>query len=98
MRASVIDMGGQDTLPGMWSDPSHIDPSIDSRAVTFENPTGERGAGGSTHEGRKGSPSRRLEAGECVTLADIEGPGVIRHIWMTFPPAPPETMRAMWID
>jgi hypothetical protein len=82
----------------MWLDPSRIDVSMDSRAVTFENPTGERGAGGASHDGRKGSPSRRLAPGERVTLADIEGPGVIRHIWMTFPPAPPEAMRAMWIE
>jgi hypothetical protein len=31
-------------------------------------------------------------------LADIEGPGVVRHIWMTFPPAPPPTMRAMFME
>lgn len=82
----------------MWLDPSRIDPSIDSRAVTFENPTGERGAGGSSYGGRKGSPQRRLEPGDTVTLAELEGPGVVRHVWMTFPPAPPEVMRAMWIE
>lgn len=85
-------------MRAMWLDPSRIDPAMDSRAVTFENPSGERGAGGSSHGGRKGSPSRRLEPGEKVTLADIRGPGVIRHIWMTFPPAPPEVMRAMWME
>ena len=26
-----------------------------------------------------------LESGETITLADIEGPGIIRHIWMTVP-------------
>ena len=31
-------------------------------------------------------------------LADIEGPGTIRHIWMTFPPAPPEQMRALLLE
>lgn len=85
-------------MRAVWRDPSYIDPSIDSRAITFENPTGERGAGGSSYGGRKGSPQRRLEPGERVTLADIAGPGVIRHVWMTFPPAPPEVMRAMWIE
>lgn len=79
-------------------DPSRIDLSLDSRAITFENPTGERGMGGQAHGGRKGSPSRRLQAGERVVLADIEGRGTVRHIWMTFPPAPPETMRAMLIE
>ncbi|MGH2759972.1 MAG: DUF2961 domain-containing protein, partial [Actinomycetota bacterium] len=79
-------------------DPSHIDPNLDSRAVTFENPTGERGAGGRAAGTRKGAPSKRLAPNEKLTLADIAGPGVIRHIWMTFPPAPPETMRAMWME
>jgi hypothetical protein len=31
-------------------------------------------------------------------LADLEGPGVVRHIWMTFPPAPPSAMRAVWME
>ena len=74
----------------VWN-PAVVDPSLDSRAATFENPTGARGAGGTAHGGRKGAPNRRLEPGERVVLADIEGPGIVRHIWMTFPPARPET-------
>ena len=79
-------------------DPSRIDLSLDSRAVTFENPTGARGAGGTAHGGRKGAPQKLLAPGEVVELANIEGPGTIRHIWMTFPPAPPEVMRALWFE
>jgi hypothetical protein len=79
-------------------DPSRIDRSLDSRAATFENPTGARGSGGQVHGGRKGSPSRRLSPGERVVLADLTGPGTVRHIWMTFPPAPPEAMRAMLLE
>ena len=81
----------------IWN-PAHVDPSLDSRAASFENPTGARGAGGSAHAGRKGAPSRRLEAGERVVLADLAGPGVIRHLWMTFPPAPPERMRSLVLE
>jgi hypothetical protein len=29
------------------------------------------------------SPSIDIESGETITLADIEGPGAIQHIWMT---------------
>jgi hypothetical protein len=75
-------------------DPSHIDPRIDARAATFENPTGARGAGGTAHGGRKGAPNRTLQPGETVVLADLEGPGVIRHIWFTIPTMRPERMRA----
>jgi hypothetical protein len=82
----------------MSSDPSRIDLRLDSRAVTFENPTGERGAGGKAGRGRKGAPSRVIKAGERVDLADIEGPGTLRHIWMTFPPAPPGQMRGLVLE
>src|SRR5262245_35027535 len=79
-------------------DPSSIDPSLDSRAATFENPTGARGAGGRVAGGRKGAPSRRIASGETVVLLDAEGPGTIRHIWFTIPPAPPERMRAVTLE
>jgi hypothetical protein len=75
-----------------------IDTGLDSRAVTFENPTGDRGAGGTAAGGRKGAPSRRVRTGERVVLADLDGPGVVRHIWMTFPPAPPEDTRGIWME
>jgi D-arabinan exo alpha-(1,3)/(1,5)-arabinofuranosidase (non-reducing end) len=84
--------------PALWGDPSHIDASLDCRAATPENPTGARGAGGAALGGRKGSPSVPLAPGERVVLADIEGPGTIRHIWMTFFQAPPETMRGLWME
>jgi hypothetical protein len=80
------------------TDLTRVAPGLDSRACTFENPTGARGAGGTAAGGRKGAPFKELDPGEEVTLADIEGPGVVRHIWMTFPPAPPEVMRAMVLE
>ncbi|MET0904110.1 MAG: glycoside hydrolase family 172 protein [Acidimicrobiales bacterium] len=80
------------------ANPAFIDTRLDSRASTFENPTGARGAGGTAHGGRKGAPSRRIEPGERVVLADLEGPGVVRHIWLTVPPARPERMRALTLE
>ena len=33
--------------------------------------------------------NRRIEPGKKLVLADLQGPGTIRHIWLTFPePAP----------
>ncbi len=81
--------------------PAFIDPSMESRAITFENPTGARGAGGSAAGGRKGAPSRVIGAGERVVLADIEGPGVLRHLWMTVLPVlpgPPDQLRALRVE
>ena len=82
----------------MFGDPSQIDLSLDSRAVTFENPTGARGAGGAAANGRKGAPSRWVRGGERVVLAALDGPGTIRHFWCTIPPAPPEVMRAVVLE
>jgi len=66
-----------------------------TRSISPENFTGEKGMGGMATEGTganaarelgqgwKVSPSVRIAAGETFTLADIEGPGAIQHIWMT---------------
>ncbi|RBP97350.1 hypothetical protein CRD60_07385 [Bifidobacterium aemilianum] len=59
-----------------------------SRCVNAENPTGGKGvaAMAASHLGpsRKGKPClSTVKAGECVTLMDVDGPGIIRHIWMT---------------
>jgi hypothetical protein len=69
-----------------------------SRSVSAENLTGEPGRGGMAAAGTgqgaardlgvgwKVSPSVVIGAGARVTLADISGPGVVRHIWLTTAP------------
>ena len=59
-----------------------------SRAINAENPRGEKGKGGMAASdlgpSRKGSPCLRdIASGQTVTLAEIEGPGAINHIWIT---------------
>jgi Protein of unknown function (DUF2961) len=80
------------------SDPSRIDLSQPIRAVSFENPTGAKGAAATAHGGRKGAPLRMVAPGERVVLADLGGPGCARHFWMTFPPMPPHEMRAALLE
>jgi D-arabinan exo alpha-(1,3)/(1,5)-arabinofuranosidase (non-reducing end) len=84
----------------MWSplDPAQIDLTGEIRTISFENPTGAKGASGSAHGGRKGAPNKLLAPGEHVVLAEITGPGRVRHLWMTFPPMPPEAMRSVWME
>jgi hypothetical protein len=77
---------------------ARIDLRQEIRTASFENPTGARGAAAQTHGGRKGAPSKLLAAGERAVLADVEGPGRVRHVWMTFPPMPPQAMRAVWLE
>ncbi len=67
-----------------------------TRSISAENRTGEKGEGGKAElggefsepardlgQGWKVSPCIRIEPQERVTLAEIEGPGVIQHIWFT---------------
>jgi len=81
-----------------------------TRSISAENFKGEKGKGGMATEGTgavaarelgrgwKVSPSINLEPGELRTLAEIEGPGVIQHIWNTV--APPRwrqlVLRVYW--
>lgn len=59
-----------------------------SRAINAENRTGEKGKGGMAASplgpSRKGSPCLKdIQPGQEEILADIEGTGVIQHIWIT---------------
>jgi len=84
--------------------PYLLDVPQESRSISFENPTGAPGEGGKAASrlgpGRKGSPMRDVKAGETVTLCDIAGPGVIRHVWVTTRPEPVNLrgflVRAYW--
>jgi hypothetical protein len=67
---------------------------IQSRWISFENPTGDKGEGGKANQGRKGAPSKVIKAGELATLAEIDGPGMLRRIWCTVQQKP-ELMRGL---
>ncbi|MCR4412884.1 MAG: DUF2961 domain-containing protein [Thermoguttaceae bacterium] len=74
-----------------------------SRSISPENFTGEKGKGGMAEEGTgkyagrdlgrgwKISPSVRIKAGSTFTLGEIAGSGAIQQIWMT--PAPIDRTR-----
>ncbi|HEY5911508.1 MAG TPA: glycoside hydrolase family 172 protein [Verrucomicrobiae bacterium] len=73
--------------PDPSREPYSLSTGLMSRSISFENPTGEPGAGGKAASklgpGRKGAPARDIKAGDTVQLCDIQGPGTIRHIWIT---------------
>lgn len=60
-----------------------------TRSISAENPCGKRGEGGKEASnlgpGRKGRPAIILEQGKEYVLAEIEGTGIIQHIWFTLP-------------
>jgi hypothetical protein len=69
--------------------------SAQTRSISPENFSGEKGQGGLAADGTgaeaardlergwKLSPSIRIAPGDTRVLADIAGPGAIQHIWMT---------------
>ena len=63
-----------------------IPSGVHSRSITHENRSGAPGRGGADASplgpGRKGSPATMIPPGETFVLADIEGPGVLRHLWV----------------
>lgn len=68
--------------------PYLVDVAADSRSASFENPRGDKSGGGKAPHpalgpGRKGSPLKVLKPGQQETLCDLQGAGVIRHIWVT---------------
>lgn len=93
--------GAAAALEDVVHSPFLLDSGVRSRSISFENPTGAPGAGGQAAsplgQGRKGAPARGIKAGETVELANIEGPGTIRHIWMTLGNRDPETFRSFVI-
>ncbi|MEI8196103.1 MAG: glycoside hydrolase family 172 protein, partial [Phycisphaerae bacterium] len=71
--------------------------TLQSRAVSHENPTGGKGIACKDRGNgncRKGAPAiRNIPPGKTVVLCDIEGPGMIRHLWFARPSDKPEDLR-----
>jgi hypothetical protein len=74
-------------VPADWTALTRAPGPARSRSINGENPTGAPGAAGTASSqlgpGRKGRPWVPVPAGATLLLADIEGPGVIRHLWFT---------------
>lgn len=77
---------------------SHLSNAV-TRSISAENPDGRKGGGGRATEGTgavaarelgqgwKVSPSINIAGNTTATLAAIDGPGVIQHIWLTVHPS-----------
>jgi hypothetical protein len=90
--------GGLASLP-------QLRPDVESRMVSPENPTGEKGKGvmavpnpsdpdlsfsGASvdlGQGWKVRPFVKVPAHQTVTMMDVDGPGIIEHIWMATAPS-----------
>lgn len=54
---------------------------VETRWVSAENPTGERGKGGTTNKGAKGDAYLLLPPNERTVIFDQKGAGIITKIW-----------------
>ncbi|MBE3141654.1 MAG: DUF2961 domain-containing protein [Thermoplasmata archaeon] len=76
-----------------------IQPSVETRWASRENPDGGKGAGGKARGGRKGSAWFTLEDGADAVLAHAENTsGMIRRIWITINTRNKATLRGTIIE
>lgn len=73
----------------------HLLSAAQTRSISPENFTGEKGGGARATDGTgaacardlgpgwKISPSVKITPGQTFTLADITGPGALQHLWLT---------------
>jgi hypothetical protein len=90
----MVDRGGIGSGLGSLS----LLSSAETRSISAENPTGAKGKGGMAVDGTGAQAARDLGQGwkvspciaiaprETAVLADINGAGVIQHIWITTHP------------
>jgi hypothetical protein len=112
--SSETNSPSEEPLPGGLADLSNLT-GAQSRSVTAENPTGEKGRGGmavpnpgenkspaaaraadNLGQGWKVRPFLRVNAGETATLMDVDGPGVVQHIFMSEGLSRAHVLRFYW--
>ena len=72
---------------------------ISSRWSSPENWKGEKGKGGMSRGGRKGSPCFDFKSGTTQVLADVSGSsGIVRRIWITLSQRTPKILRGLKIE
>lgn len=75
-----------------------ISKDADTRWISFENPTGEKGKGAMENKGAKGNASQWIKAGDSIVLVNYTGAGIINRIWMTIIDRNPKALRAIHLD
>jgi hypothetical protein len=66
--------------------------------VSFENPRGEKGAGGHENRGAKGHPAEDIAPGETKVLLNFEGAGIVNRIWITVSERSPVALRSLRLE
>lgn len=90
LLASSIGLKGQELY--------QYQPEKETRWVSFENTTGDKGGGGKENRGAKGHAFDQIPAGGAVELVDMAGSGTIRRIWLTLSNRSPEMLRSLRLE
>jgi D-arabinan exo alpha-(1,3)/(1,5)-arabinofuranosidase (non-reducing end) len=57
--------------------------TVQTRWVSPENPTGDKGKGGLINKGAKGNAFYIVQPGETQIILDVKGAGIIQRMWMS---------------
>jgi Protein of unknown function (DUF2961) len=75
-----------------------IPKDTETRWSSFENPSAEKGKGGSENKRAKGHPSEDIAPGETKVLLNTKGAGTIQRIWMTINDRSPSMLRSLHLE
>jgi len=84
--------------PSAVQDISHLPQNVQSRWVSFENPTGAKGKAAATNKGAKGNAWEPISGGTSKEILNFNGCGTIRRMWFTFRPWTQKMLRSLVID
>ena len=70
----------------------------ETKWISFENRSGDKGKGGIENKTAKGHAFDYLKAGDSVNIVNLNGSGTVRRIWMTFSDRTPEMLRSLKIE
>ena len=60
-----------------------VAPSTQTKWISPENPTGEKGKGGMTNKGAKGSAFYTVKSGDKLVMMDVKGAGIVNRMWIS---------------
>ncbi len=72
--------------------------NVITRWSSFENLNGVKGMGGMSNKTAKGHAFDSFEAGECKTLLNVSGSGMITRMWFTIDNRTTESLRSLRLD
>lgn len=69
-----------------------------TRWISFEGTTTERGKAGLENQGSKGHPFEPVKAGAAKTLLDVQGSGTVTRMWITISDRSPAMLRSLKLE